>query len=79
MVIRRRRTKQRCNVSCIFIRKYGKRRMPIDMLKRQCSGRLKTEDGERRKESSAKRSVRQLHETRLWKERGKRIIQKKVK
>ena len=40
MVIRRRRTKRRYSVSFIFIRKYGKRKMPIDMLKRQCCDRL---------------------------------------
>ena len=36
--------------------------MLIDMLKRQCSGRLQQKIGEKRLGCSATRSVRQLHE-----------------
>ena len=80
MVIRRRRTKRRYSVSFIFIRKYGKRRMLIDMLKRQCSGRLQQKIGEKRLGFSAMRSVRQLHENSCRKVKRKRMnLKKKVK
>ena len=80
MVIRRRRTKRRCSVSFIFIRKYGKRRMPIDMLKRHCCGRLQQKIGEKRLGCSATRSVRQLHENSCRKGKRKRMNpEKKVK
>ena len=40
-------TRLHFSVSFIFIRKYDKRRMPIDMLKRQCSGWATTEEWEK--------------------------------
>ena len=77
MVIRRRRTKRRYSVSHIFMRKYGKRRMPINMLKTQCSGRLQQKIGEKRLGCSATRSVRQLHEYTCRKGKRKRMNSKK--
>ena len=77
MVIRRRRTMRRCSVSSIFIRKYGKRRMSIDMLKRQCSGRLQQKTGEKQLGCSATRSVRQQHENSCRKGKRKRMNSKK--
>ena len=77
MVIRRRRIKRRCSISFIFIRKYGKRRMPIDMLSRQCSGRLQQKTGEKQLGCSATRSVRQQHENSCRKGKRKRMNSKK--
>ncbi len=77
MVIRPRRTKRRYSVSFIFIRKYGKRRMPIDMLKRQCSGRLQQKIGQKRLGCLARRSGRQLRENSCRKGKRKRMNSKK--
>jgi hypothetical protein len=54
--------------------------MLIDMLKRQCSGRLQQKIGEKRLGFSAMRSVRQLHENSCRKVKRKRMnLKKKVK